>query len=134
MKKQTKVQLISLLCISAYSAYQSIIIGSDIKVVLKRFEFFHNFKVGNLVMEISTIWNREKDPDRIGILQSDRIEALMTEKDWKIQEVEETLDGFSTERPTGRVFRIKRLLDGSEQLWHNASMIRVPLEMKDFPG
>lgn len=121
-------ELIGLLIASAYAAYSSSLIGGP-PVAHERFQFFKQFKPGDLVMEVSSMFMRGYDPIRIGYLVSDSMEPYGTEEWW-----EENEDEYEGNRPQERVFRIKALLDGEEKRWTNAMMIRVVTKITgEFP-
>jgi hypothetical protein len=124
-------KLLSLLISSAYAAYSSSLIGTNLEGVNKRFRFFQDIKPGNLVMEISSMFVRSPDAIRIGYL--DRIvrepypvPPSMTEEEYKA-EYEPDLP------PTETVHYIKSVLDDKEIRWTNAQFIRVVDDWKVFP-
>jgi hypothetical protein len=121
-------QLLDLLIASAYAAYCSSLIGGP-PIAHERFQFFKEFKPGDLVMEVSSMFQRRLDPIRIGYLVSDAMEPFGTEEWW-----EENKEDYEGERPQERVFTIKSLLDEEEKRWTNAMMIRVVTKIAgEFP-
>jgi hypothetical protein len=121
-------QLLDLLIASAYAAYCSSLIGGP-PIAHERFKFFKEFKPGDLVMEVSSMFMRKLDPIRIGYLVSDAMEPYGTKEWW-----EENKDDYEGQRPQERVFTIKSLLDGEEKRWTNAMMIRVVTKITgEFP-
>ena len=124
----TKEMLLELLIASAYAAYCSSLIGGP-PIAHQRFQFFKEFKPGDLVMEVSSMFMRGHDPIRIGYLVSDAMEPYGTEEWW-----EENKGDYEGKRPQERVFTIKSLLDGEEKRWTNAMMIRVVTKItEEFP-
>lgn len=124
-----KADLLSLLIASAYANYCSSLIGGP-PIAYERFKFFKEFKPGDLVMEVSSMFRRENyDKYRIGYLLSDAMEPFGTEEWW--QEVKSEYDG---KRPQERVFTIDRLDGGGHFRWTNAMMIRVVTKITgEFP-
>jgi hypothetical protein len=90
--------LITFLVANAYSNYSASIMSNPLSE--KRFDYHKNPKLGDLVMEISTIGSRYCDRDRIGYLKD--------------------FDGWSA-------YEIETL-DGRTFTWDNANMIRIPQE------
>ena len=104
-KKMSKKRLMyELLLKSAEATYQSSLIGGDIPAVNNRFSFIFNPRVGDLVMETSTLGREEKDSTyNIGWL-------LRIEKGGN-----EFMDKWV----------LKSLYHGTEFTWQNASFVRV---------
>jgi hypothetical protein len=124
----TKEQLLESLIASAYAAYCSSLIGGP-PIAHQRFRFFNEFKPGDLVMEVSSMFMRDYDQIRIGYLVRDAMEPYGTTEWW-----EENKDDYEGTRPQERVFTIKSLLDGEEKRWTNAAMIRVVTKIAgEFP-
>lgn len=124
----TEEQLLSILIASAYANYSSSLIGGP-KIAHERFEFFKNFKPGDLVMEVSSMFSRKMDEYRIGWLVSDTIEPYGTDEWWQ-----ENAADYDNERPNERAFRIKCLVSGQEFRWTNAMMVRVVTQISgEFP-
>jgi Lar family restriction alleviation protein len=117
--------IITILVANAYAAYSSSLQGTDASH--KRFNWFNAIKPGDLVMETSTIFMRDRDELRIGFLISDAREPVYSPEEWEA--VKEDYEG---RHPTERIFRIKLLSDGREYLWENASFIRVPESVQQF--
>lgn len=140
-RKATRMELISLLIASAAAAYHSSLIGGGPEISHTRFRFFTGSRfsdsnpgefIGMLVMETSTMFDRARDEERIGWLVSDAWENSDSDEDW----AKLLADGeYSAEdtRPTERVYVIDLLSDGRRYRWTNASFIRVPSNLKEFP-
>lgn len=123
-----ETQLLEILIASAYANYCSSLIGGP-PVSHERFKFFKEFKVGDLVMEVSSLHRRDYDTQRIGYLVSDQMEPFGTDEWW-----EETKDDYEGKRPQERVYTIKRLIGGEDFRWSNAMMVRVVTErIGQFP-
>ncbi len=118
-------KVISILIANAYAAYSSSLQGTQAS--LKRFNWFKAIKPGDLVMETSTMFMRGRDEIRIGFLISDEREPMFSDAEW-----EEMKADYKEVRPTEQVFRIKRLIDGKESRWTNASFIRVLESVQQF--
>ena len=89
----------------------------------QRHRDFDHPNVGQLVMELSTVYIDDLDDVRFGYLVSDQQEPMFTEKEWA-----EVSDQYEC-RPTERVFRIRSIRTGAEFRWTNANFIRVPVDM-----
>lgn len=123
--------LLDILIANADAAYSSSLIGTNLDTPRKRFEFFHNPRVGDLVMEMSTIGFRECNRTRIGYLVKITEEPYpvpdgMTEEEYRKEYEPEPI-------PTERVYYISLLVDGSECRWTNARFIRVVEDWRVFP-
>jgi len=78
-----------------------------------------NPQVGDLVMEISTIYSPERDNIRVGRLLRVEAKPLYTDQEWQEQgEVTEPI-------PTEKAYVIESLLDEQEITWTNANFIKV---------
>lgn len=122
-------QLLDLLIASAYAAYCSSLIGGP-SIAHQRFQFFKEFKPGDLVMEISSMFMRSHDQYRIGYLVSDAMEPYGTDEWWEENKADYGDDG----RPEERTYTIKCLLSDQNFRWTNASMIRVVTKISgEFP-
>lgn len=127
-QRPSNQELLQLLIASAYAAYSSSLIGGP-PIAHQRFQFFKEFKPGDLVMEVSSMFMRRFDPIRIGYLVRDAMEPYGPEEWWQ-----ENKDDYEGERPQERVFTIKSLLDGEEKRWTNAMMVRVVTQIEgEFP-
>lgn len=113
-------RLISLLCCSAYAAY-SLSLSSRDGRSFKWFSPDGFFPVGQLVMEITTMWDRSSDIHRIGHVISDGLEPAFNEEEWKSQK-----DDFGGEMPQEHRTRISLLDNGKSFCWEYAIFIAVP--------
>lgn len=138
--KLTRLELIQLLISSAAAAYHSNLIGGP-AITNKRFQFFTGSRfsdstpgefVGKLVMETSTMFDRKRDEERIGWLVSDQYENSDSDEEWG-RMLADGEYGPDEPRPTERVYTIDLLSDGRCYRWTNASFIRVPVGLKEFP-
>lgn len=117
--------IIGLLAANVQAAYVSNLRGGEEGIA--RHAWFSSPKLGDLVMETSTIWMPSRDPHRFGYLVSNEYEPRHTDEEW--ERIKDDYDGV---RPTERAYRIKLLTDGSEYCWVNASFIRVPRSVREF--
>lgn len=125
----TETELLTLLIASAYATWSSALIGGP-EIAHKRFEFLKNPKVGDLVMETSSLFQKSMDTYRIGWLVSDQMEPYGTDEWWE----ENKADYGEDPRPIERAYTIKRLVGGELFRWTNASMIRVVTKLTgEFP-
>lgn len=118
----------------AFNAYRLYLAAPDCAV----WQFVISPRVGDLVVEISTIYDRDRDPYRLGRLLRDCREPRQTEPipealvsvpdDWTKDQIagfQRYWDAMPRGIPTERVFYIDRLDGGGEYRWHNAHIIRV---------
>jgi hypothetical protein len=125
----TEKELLGLLIASAYANYSSSLIGGP-AISLDRFNFLSKPRVGDLVMEVSSLHMRSHDEHRIGWLVSDQYEPYGTDQWWE----ENKADYGEEPRPQERVFTIKRLVGGETSRWTNAMMVRVVTKITgEFP-
>lgn len=95
-----------LLVKSAYAAYTSNLIGNPCIATERRFEFFKNPKVGDLVLEITTINHPKRD---------------ITHNLGRLVRIEKSPNG----NPFKDKWVIRTLYHDREFAWHNADFIRV---------
>lgn len=126
---ETEAELLQFLIASAYATWCSSLIGGP-EISHKRFEFLKNPRVGDLVMETSSLFMRGNDAHRIGWLVSDQMEPYGDDAWWEQNKAEYA----DQPRPTERVYTIKRLIGGELFGWRNANMIRVVTKISgEFP-
>jgi hypothetical protein len=115
-RQSTSVEqsLLALVCINAYRTYLGTLHGCSAPVTKKAYAFYAEPRPGDLVIETTTIYDRERDAERIGRL---------------LRVVHEPLDPAEPEYVC-KVWCIEGL-DGSEYRWHNASFIRVAESLSD---
>lgn len=123
----SKEEILKLLIASAYCNWSSQLISGP-EATHQRFQFLKNPRVGDLVMETTTMFMPDRDQYRIGHLVSDQMEPYGDDDWW-----EQNKEDYEGKRPTERVYVIKCLLTGKPFRWTNASMIRVVENAKDFP-
>lgn len=122
-------EMLQLLIASAYAAYSSSLIGGP-EIAHRRFEFFQQFKPGDLVMEVSSLHVRSYDGHRIGRLITDQMEPYGTDEWWE----QNKADYGDEPRPQERVYTIKCLVGGETFRWTNAMMVRVVTKITgEFP-
>lgn len=117
-----------LLKCAVYSAWSSNLIGGPPRTT-DRFNWFKDVRPGMLVMETSTAWVDERDEHRFGYLIAVETDNFHTDEEW--EEIKADWEG--EDRPQDTFWRLKLLSDGREYRWRNASFIRVPENIKDFP-
>lgn len=116
-------KLLALVCINAYEVYLSTLHGCDARSRTDLRDFCKNPVPGDLVIETSTIWTRERDEHRFGKLLRKEWRQMYTAEEWA------ALDAEPNEPiPTELVWVIETLV-GSEYTWTNADFIRVADEM-----
>lgn len=111
----------SYLAIATYQAYGLTLCGNPSENNKKLHRYMSALAIGSLVMEITTIWHRERDEKRFGYLISDSYELLHSDEEWEIVRHEYDV----SPRPTHRVVRIRLLSDDTEFAWHNCEFVRV---------
>lgn len=153
-----KQELIDLICANAYATYRACVVGGacdnvqwmhvqmtgqplygdvyapliqrdPMKKITHRREGIFYFNQGDLVMEISTIYDKRHNGIRIGYVISDKQEHAY--EDDVRERIKDQYEGDP--RPMEQVTRIKALLDGKEQKWTNASFIRIYGSANELP-
>jgi hypothetical protein len=119
-------KLASALRVATYNAYSATLIGANIGCVERLQERMAEVKVGDIVVETSTIYMapRRSHMDGIGILLRDVREPVNFGPD--AEPWDEVAEGRP--HPTERVVYIQTF-DGREFRWENASFISVPSEL-----
>jgi hypothetical protein len=118
----TTEHLLKLLKCAVHMAY-SYSLSTLLDTSYQRHPDFDHPKIGELVMELSTVYLEDRDDVRFGYLLSDQQEPMFTEEEWA-----EVKDQYER-RPTERVIRIRSVKTGVEHCWTNAKFIRVPVEL-----
>lgn len=129
--QRKRKQLLYLLIVNAYCVWKAQLIGTSVPVVKRRYELIDNPGVGDLVMEISSIWQREQDRIRIGYLLRTARERYPTPAGMTDEEYRAEYEG--EDLPTEPVTYIRLLVDGTECRWTNCRFIRVVDEPGVFP-
>lgn len=119
MKQEEDLWLLRHVCVNAYRNYSAYLNGGEYPIKQARFREITEPRVGDLVMEISTIYMPEYDARRIGWLRTLTLDPVYTEEQWKGE------GGVDEPIPKRKVWRLGLLADGSEFAWHNARFIRV---------
>jgi len=108
-----------------YNAHGATLIGPEIPVVQRLGNRMNDIKIGDLIVEISTIWMQQRsDLDGLGYLI--RIEQEPVDFGPRAEPWDEKEEGQP--HPTERCTYIKTL-DGREFRWTNASFIAAPIEL-----
>jgi len=119
----TADEILTLLCVNAYLVYRETLIGPSVPNIERLQDELRNPRVGDLVMETSTIYDRKRDLERIGVLLVDEWRPMYTPE----QAMEcGFVDGEKI--PNERVFVIQPL-GGGEYTWTNASFIKVKRDL-----
>lgn len=112
------MNILTLLCLSAYKAYV-LSLGPHTHTSKTFLDFTQAVTPGTLVMEVSTIYVREYDTIRIGHLERVTEEPFYTPEQWaELGEKDEPI-------PLERVWYIKSLAASETKRWTNADFIRV---------
>ncbi len=112
MRKISKKRLIyDMLCKSAYAAYSSNLVGASCVAAKNRFDFFYEPKIGDMVLEITTLLMPHRDH---------------TQNLGKLLRIEKSPDGNAY----CDKWIIQSLYYDREFAWSNAKFIRV-LEVSD---
>lgn len=114
--------------VTAYNLYLMTLVGNPAPVVEATGKWMRDPRLGDLVMETSTIWNAERDAERFGRLVRVSLDPVWTPEEWAASG-----EDASTPIPTHRVWYVA-LPDGREYRWHNASFIAIPPDIHAFDG
>lgn len=110
--------------IAAYNAYVCTLIGNPPGIVVKAGERIKTPRVGDWVIETSTVWMSRPHLDGIGILEAIEMEPVVySDPDFVWDEATE-----GRPHPTERVYYL-RTMDGRRFRWTNASMVGVLTEL-----
>lgn len=107
--------LLRLLCVNAYRLYTATLMGNPSKSTRQLQETLTTLRPGDLVMEITTIGNAERDQHRLGRLLRVEWRPARREPD----------DGERVEDIPKYRYWIIETLAGDEYTWENATFIRV---------
>jgi hypothetical protein len=118
----TPDELLTLLCVNAYLLYRETICSLSPNQERLQNDI-RNPGIGDLVMEISTIYNRERDTARIGVLLRIDSRPIFT------PEIAAESGIPEEEIPHEQVFVIQTL-SGAEYDWTNASFIKVKQNLR----
>lgn len=116
MSRADTARLLTMLSCAVYAAYDGVLQGTQ--KAGEGFEWMKDVRIGDLVMEVSTIHFPARNEHRFGFLLSDRMEHVGADEDG-----EPIMD---------RVFRLRLITDGREYAWTNASFVRVPVSTIDW--
>lgn len=116
MSRADTARLLTMLSCAVYAAYDGVLQGTP--KAGEGFAWMTDVRVGDLVMEVSTIHWTSRNAHRFGFLLSDSMEQVGTDEDG--------------EPLTDRVFRLRLITDGSEFAWTNANFVRVPVSTIDW--
>jgi len=124
---KTRKELRRLVFVNAYHAYVNMLVSPKPPALRMRYEQMSNPQIGDLVMEISTIYMPDRDEDRMGRLLRIEEWPFETEEEWAalIERGEVSRDD---RRPSRAVWVLGRS-DGSTYTWDNARFIKVWEEM-----
>jgi hypothetical protein len=119
--------LVELLRVSAYELYRATLVGDPCEYVRMLGEELRNPRPGDLVLETSTFWMKNRDPlEGIGRLLRIELEPIVLK-----EQAEEYGYTDGEEIPKHRVFYVAlEFDDGREYRWHNASFIKVSSEAR----
>lgn len=108
-----------LLEINAYACQGATLVGNPAPAVKKLGDRMRSVRVGDMVMETSTIWHEDRVGTRIGRLLRVADEPVYTAQAWAEN------GGGDEPIPLEDVYYIG-LPDGTEYRWRNASFIAIP--------
>lgn len=108
----------------AYNAYGATMVGSPALSSKRFYEATKALAVGDLVVEITTIWRPERDSDAVGYLREIAFEPVDYGPD--AEPWDEAEEGRP--HPTEKVYYINTL-DGRQYRWVNASFIAAPTKL-----
>lgn len=111
--------------ITAYNLHGACLVGNPAPKVAAMYERMKSPQVGDLVLEISTIWDPERVGTRLGRLLRHVREPVYTPEEWGAN------GGGDDPIPTESIWYIE-LADGREYRWHNASFIAVFTEIEAY--
>lgn len=118
---QVTVALLRLVCMTVRNLRNMTLVGDPAPVVRAVGDVMAEPKVGDLVMEESTIWDTARDEHRLGWLRRKERREIEVSP-------EERADYGSEPLPTELHWVIEPLMNpGTEFDWHNASFLVVPL-------
>ena len=106
----------------AYQNYRSTLVGNPAPVVKQLGDRMRDVRVGDLALEVTTIYHPDRLGERLGRLVRIAEEPVFTPEQWA--------DGGGENEPipTHTVWYL-RLPDGREYGWYNASFIAVPTDI-----
>lgn len=119
------MESLTLLKFAVYNAYGLSLGPSENQN--QAFNFFRNYNIGDLIMEVSTAYYDHMDKHRFGTLISKNMEPMFSDEKW-----ESVKEGWDNERPEELVHRIKLLNTDEEFAWTNANFIKVPINIKIY--
>jgi hypothetical protein len=127
IERELKCQLLRLIAINAYAAYKNTLVGDAAPIIKEQFERSTHPDVGDVVLEISTIWRSSKHSVDTPFGQFPYLGKLLR------IEYEPFPDDDADSTFREKVFYIEPL-DGSvkEYRWTNASFIRVFTSLEDI--
>lgn len=114
----TKQELIRLLYVMGYGMYTANLNGTPHGI--RMHQWHSSPSIGDLVIEVSSLL-REDERKSIGTLVRVAWEPIRTDEEWD-----------KDEHPTEKVHYIKKLWDGEECRWVNASFVRLPQSLQDI--
>jgi hypothetical protein len=113
----------------AYNLYLSTLVGNPAPRTREIGDRMRAPQVGDLVLEISTIYYADRVAERIGRLVRTEREPMYTAKEW----YEDNEADADEPIPDERVWYIA-LPDGREYRWTNAAFIAVPTNILSGPA